>query len=91
MQVDFGKWIVIASVAVGFAIAAGAGRQWGLLDGKKQGVMEGLDLYHKYCYNTGGVVVNPQDFTVIMCSPLGQLPEEEVKKFQKPVDKQAKI
>lgn len=91
MAIDFGKWIIVASVASALLIAAGAGKQWGLIEGKKQGVSEGLDLYHKYCYNVGGVVVNPLDNTLIMCNQLGELPEEEVEKLhKKPVDKVAK-
>jgi hypothetical protein len=52
------------------------------------GKEQGIDNYHDLCYNVGGYVVDQNDGTVVMCQPMTQLPEAELKNF---LDKGTKV
>lgn len=53
----------------------------GYWTGKEDGIAEGVDKYHNLCYNVGGYAVDQNNGTVVMCQPLTQLPEPELKNF----------
>lgn len=53
----------------------------GYWTGKENGIAEGIDSYHKICYNVGGYVVDQGDGSIVACQPLTQLSEPELKNF----------
>lgn len=50
--------------------------------GYEQGQTNGVDMYHSYCYNNGGYIINEKSpHTIVDCSSLGVLPDEEYNKL----------
>lgn len=47
--------------------------------GEKQGIHDGLDFYHQMCEN-GGMVLNQERGTAVVCQLLTQAPEKELDK-----------
>lgn len=72
------KRVVGAIAALLVACLVGVG--CGFFYGKQQGVKEGLDIYHETCYNIGGLTMDEAG-RVVTCKGLGQIPEEERKKY----------
>lgn len=49
--------------------------------GKTDGREEGIDMYHKMCYNNGGIVII--EGQVVGCGALGEVPKKELDNFDK--------
>jgi hypothetical protein len=47
-----------------------------------KGLEDGLQSYHKQCYEVGGMIFNETDGTVVRCAPLVVLPQEERPMFK---------
>ena len=63
------KWLLLLALCSGFFLA-----------GRSLGFSSGLDKYHDMCYTVGGVTIDDKG-RAVECRPIGQLSEEEVKKF----------
>ena len=48
-----------------------------------KGVQHGLTAYHQMCYQVGGILIHPDDGTVVVCGGQGQLPKEELNQYKK--------
>lgn len=56
--------------------------------GQTLGIEKGIDMYHSQCYTIGGIVLDRATGTAVVCQPLTQLPEPELKNF---LDKGTKV
>lgn len=45
--------------------------------GKKQGIQEGIDMYHQMCYDIGGITVDSEG-RAVLCAKIGQLSKKEL-------------
>ena len=42
---------------------------------------QGFKDYHGMCFQIGGMVLDKEDGTVVQCSPLGRIPEQEMRQL----------
>ena len=76
-------WVVFGIAVLWCGLMSASAYKVGNIQGLKEGTKQGVDMYHKLCY-TGEppTLVFADDGTVVLCGPLTQIPEEEVKKIK---------
>ena len=70
-------------IATLYVTSLGIVWKMGNLDGNKEGLKMGVDMYHQICYNGEPPTLMFNDSgTVVICAPLTEVPQEEVKKLK---------
>lgn len=78
------KDLIIATIAGGLVLFSNfISWKYGNTQGIKEGFSNGVDMYHQICY-TGvpPTLMFGDDGTVVLCGPLTEVPQEEIKRFK---------
>lgn len=72
------SWLFICLLLASYAILWKVGNTAGY----NEGLTDGIDAYHNLCYTNPGTMMLSEHYrTVVLCGPLVEVPEEEIKKY----------
>lgn len=77
------KYVPIVLISCLYAVSLVITYKIGYGKGHFDGVGEGVDMYHQICYNGEPPTLMFNDSgTVVICAPLTEVPQEEVRKLK---------